>query len=225
MSVDEEYLQKVMRTFSHDISSSLRAAIGFPKLISEQYSEQLDDRVLGWLELMRREGERAQEQLKEFSRYARLYGIDESKRHCSLQQLCLQVIGECQQDYPGSLFEVEALPVVLGYEKLWLTYFRELLSNSSRYAGDGVICRIYTQDSGGSCDVIIEDNGPGLNARNLDAAQQPFKTLQEQPQGVGIGLSVVKRIVEIHDGNLEIESLADGIQGLRITAHIPVIDA
>ena len=188
MSVDEDYMQQVMRTLSHDVSGALRAAIGFSKLIRQQYEEKLDDKALGWLNLMEQEGECAQEKLKAFSRYARLYGIDEQLGECDLGAICTQAANECSQQSPHFVFEVEALPTIEGHKKLWLAYFQELLANAACYAGDKAVCRAYEGERGGDSCIIIEDNGIGLDERSLDIALQPFKSLHEGEGKIGMGL-------------------------------------
>ena len=51
MSVDEEYLQKLMRTVSHDMGGTLRTAVGFSKLLLESYENELDEKAVKWLSI------------------------------------------------------------------------------------------------------------------------------------------------------------------------------
>lgn len=220
MSVDEEHLQKVMRTFSHDISSALRAAIGFSKLISQQYEEQLDDKALGWLALVQREGEEAQEQLKAFSRYARLYAIEEVQGQCSLHHLCEQAVSQLAHQYSGFQVDIGPLPVIQGHNSLWLMFFQEVLGNCARYASEAS-CRVYVDRQNEYCYLVVEDDGGGIDERGLKSALQPFKTIRDDGHGVGIGLSIAKRVVDIHGGQLEIKSLPHGVQGCRVLARLP----
>ena len=234
MSVDEEYLQKVLRTVSHDMSSALRAAVGFSKLIASNYGDQLDDKALHWLSLMKEEGEQSQRRLVDFSRYARLYGIKEEPRTCDLLVLAQEAILECQQKYPDFSVEITApLPSLNGYKNLWLLYFDEMLSNSARHAGSSVGCVISSspvaEKSGkaGLVALVVEDRGCGISVNRMEAALSPYRTLDDRSDaGLGMGFSIAKRIVEIHDGEFLVENIVDGGNveqpaGLRVTALLP----
>ena len=66
----------------------------------------------------------------------------------------------------------------------------------------------------------VSDDGPGLTERVKERLFQPFVTTKEQ--GVGLGLSIVKRIVESHGGRLEVESpRKDMGKGARFVVALP----
>jgi signal transduction histidine kinase len=234
MSVDEKYLQAVMRTLSHDLGGAIRAASGFSQLMLDEYSDRLDEKALYWLSLIKDEGVKAQTQLAAFSQYARLYGVSDGLIECDLAGLCKQMMQEpaylslLKQPSQISVL-ISPLVVVSGYEHLWSRYFLEILSNSVKYAsvsGREVICRVFIQDhTDGYFSLIIEDDGAGLSTKaKTDLAALPYRTVADN-SGVGMGLSMAKRIVELHGGEFSLDSVSAGVSaqatGLRVVAKLP----
>lgn len=228
MSVDEEYIQKLMRTISHDMGGSLRVAVGFSKLILENYSDSLDEKATKWLSLIKEDGEKTQDKLIALSRYARLYGIPDHPAECDLNALCKKAIETSGLDefYSGVNLVIEALPVVHGYERLWLEYFAELVGNVAKHSGgaNSIRCRIYSRKLEDSVVISVEDNGVGLTAKQKEMALMPFRTIEGAGTvGVGMGLPIVKRIAELQGGELTLEDNDTSDQvGLRVSVVLPL---
>jgi signal transduction histidine kinase len=68
-------------------------------------------------------------------------------------------------------------------------------------------------------EIIVEDNGPGIPEDMLENLFEPYAT--SKPKGSGLGLAVVKRIVEEHDGMLYAENRSEG--GARIVVRLPAL--
>ncbi|MGH1485658.1 MAG: sensor histidine kinase [Cellvibrionaceae bacterium] len=225
MSVDEEYLQGLMRTISHDMGGTLRVAVGFSKLLLDNYSDQLDEKAINWLSMIKSDGERTQEKLIALSRYARLYDIPDAKVPCDLNQLCEQAIKISALDrYPDFTVTAEALPSMMGYERLWVDLLSELIVNSARYSGGApsINCRIYSEHEEGEVTINVHDNGVGLTAKQIEQAVMPFRGVDSEfPEGVGMGFSIVKRIAELQGGRMQLLSNGNGIEGLAIMIIFP----
>ncbi len=67
--------------------------------------------------------------------------------------------------------------------------------------------------------VIVGDNGHGISGDNLHRVFLPFFTTKDEKHGTGLGLAIVKRIVESHEGRVDVES---GAQGTRFLIALPV---
>jgi signal transduction histidine kinase len=67
--------------------------------------------------------------------------------------------------------------------------------------------------------IVVGDNGHGIEDGHLDSVFLPFFTTKDEKHGTGLGLAIVKRIVDSHDGRVEVES--DGA-GTRFVIHLPV---
>lgn len=108
---------------------------------------------------------------------------------------------------------------------------RQVLHNLLLNARDALagrarpLVRLYTRtlvEKGASfVELRIEDNGPGFPETMLGRLFEPYVTSKEK--GTGLGLAVVKRIVEEHGGSIAAENLVEG--GARVTIHLPVAQA
>lgn len=112
-----------------------------------------------------------------------------------------------------------------------------LLSNAAKYTPAGGTLQLYVQtetDSaagdaavGGMVSIVIEDNGVGMSPDALDHvfelfAQSPSSARRSEG-GLGIGLAVAKRLIELHDGTITLDSQGVGL-GTRVTLRLPILD-
>ena len=105
--------------------------------------------------------------------------------------------------------------------------FSNLLDNAIKYTPAGGQIRISLRREGASAMLEIIDTGlgmpPELIGRVFDLFVQGERTLAREPGGLGIGLTMVKRLVELHDGTVQVKS--DGTNhGATFTVELPAID-
>lgn len=122
-----------------------------------------------------------------------------------------QVIGSL---HPGLALSVDvpsALAVSLDAHDL-SEILGNLLDNAARHARSAIAVTAWAD--GDHTRVAIEDDGPGIAANQRELALQPGVRLDEAPQGDGFGLAIVRDLVALHGGTL---NLAEGAQGgLRV---------
>ncbi len=101
---------------------------------------------------------------------------------------------------------LEAMPL-RGDPALLAVMVRNLLDNALRYGAPGGVVRIAT----GANELLIEDEGPGIpEQERLKVFERFYRLEQSRAPGSGLGLSIVQRIVELHDGQIRIEGAAGG---------------
>jgi two-component system sporulation sensor kinase B len=81
---------------------------------------------------------------------------------------------------------------------------------------DGKVLVTLSERDGG-VRITVEDNGPGMTAGELEKVFQPFYT--NKAQGVGLGMSIVKRLVELHGGEVRIDSRTG--RGTTVSVDLP----
>ncbi len=139
-----------------------------------------------------------------------------------------ELIGEVLGLYESSSATIEirltsALPPVLGDA----TQLRQIIHNLLRNAEDALEGRedgrilIETSLSGRFARLQISDNGPGFPAELLPRIFEPYVTTKSR--GTGLGLPIVKKIVEEHQGSVEISNAPEG--GARIDIRLPLVKA
>ena len=111
-----------------------------------------------------------------------------------------------------------------------------LLSNAAKYTPVGGTLRLRVQiepdsaandEAGGMVSIVIEDNGVGMSREARDHVFELFAqseaNMRRSEGGLGIGLAVAKRLIELHDGTITLDS--DGVgHGTRVTLQLPILD-
>ena len=99
--------------------------------------------------------------------------------------------------------------------------FCNLLENAAKYTPAGSVITISAQCSGRNVEISVEDNGPGLPAGKEEALFAKFARGRSEStvSGVGLGLSIVRAIVETHDGTIRAEKSSLG--GARFVITLP----
>lgn len=113
-----------------------------------------------------------------------------------------------------------SVPRVMGdgvqIQQVVLNLFRNGLDAMLEWAqGDSI--ELATRVSDGWVEISINDCGPGLSAQTVERLYEPFFTTK--PQGIGLGLSICKSIVQAHDGELNHAALEGG--GTSFTIRLP----
>ncbi|MCX5687736.1 MAG: ATP-binding protein [Candidatus Omnitrophica bacterium] len=89
--------------------------------------------------------------------------------------------------------------------------FTNLLDNAIKFSKDKGVIKIYGQEENGKIKIIVEDSGIGIPEKDISRIFERFyrvdKARSRELGGTGLGLSIVKHIVELHGGNVGVESV------------------
>lgn len=104
---------------------------------------------------------------------------------------------------------------------------RNLLDNALRFTPQGGRIDAFVHRDGGTAILKIEDSGPGVAPEEIGRIFEPFfRGQRPEGDGVGLGLSIVKRIVDRLDGSIEVANIAEaGRTGLRVLVKLPAAAA
>jgi signal transduction histidine kinase len=123
-----------------------------------------------------------------------------------------------EREIPGGL------PRVAADEASLIHCISNLLGNALKYGEPGHQVRIAASTQAGSVEIRVSDTGFGIEAADLphifDAFYRGRKVAEGTIRGTGLGLSLVRRIVEAHDGTVNVESTAG--MGSCFTLRLPV---
>jgi CheY-like chemotaxis protein len=122
--------------------------------------------------------------------------------------------------------ELPTQPVYLQADAMRLAQvFANLLNNAAKYSDPGSRVSLRAGVSGSSVRVEVEDHGIGISARMLDKLFEMFAQGEESPtrspSGLGVGLALAKRLVELHGGSIEARSAGVGL-GSELTVRLPL---
>jgi signal transduction histidine kinase len=119
---------------------------------------------------------------------------------------------------------IDREPVVLvGDAKRLEQVFWNLLSNGVRFGREGGFVRVHASLDHDSVRITVEDDGPGIDPDFLPHVFEPFRQADGSPRrmhdGLGLGLSIARHLVELHAGTLSAANGARG--GALLTAILP----
>jgi len=101
-----------------------------------------------------------------------------------------------------------------------------LLSNAVKFTADGGTVRVRLHTAAGQAEMIVADSGDGIPAEFLPHVFEPFRQADASTtrtySGLGLGLSIVKQIVEAHGGTVTAENQSAG-RGAMFTVRLPII--
>ena len=148
--------------------------------------------------------------------------LRDEKNRCDLHALASVAIAEVapmalSRNVEIELSEEHTVVDILGYPGLIAIALRNLIDNAVRYSPGGSTVRLATASSKKAATLTITDQGPGIAPEERDKVGQRFyRILGSDEMGSGLGLSIVKRIAELHGARVNL-SEGDGGKGLRVT--------
>ena len=114
--------------------------------------------------------------------------------------------------------------VVLGDETRLVQVVQNLLDNAAKYTGEGGRIAVRAWREAGDVLLAVKDNGIGMEPEMLDAAFELFRqghqTLERADGGLGVGLTLVQRLVRLHGGTMVLQSEENA--GTRVTIRLPL---
>ena len=124
-----------------------------------------------------------------------------------------EIIKKLQEDYPETAQKIiieSKLPVINFNTVRIGQVFSNLIGNAFKHHHDvqNAIVKVSCKEVGDDWVFCIEDNGPGIDAQYWDKIFEIFQTLKprDEVESTGIGLAIVKKIIEDYDGRIWIES-------------------
>ena len=220
-----------LANISHELRTPLNAVIGFAELMNEQVLGPLDDRYRQYAKDIHDSGVHLLSVINDILDLAKVEAdnLDLSEDAIDISRMweeCRRMMGdraEAGEIVLGGRIEA-GLPKLLGDTRRIRQVVINLLSNAIKFTppkGDVVFrARIV---AGGWLTLSVSDTGVGMAPEDIPRALAPFQqidqSLSRRRQGTGLGLSLSKRIVELHDGDLAISS-APGI-GTTVTLRFP----
>ena len=212
-SINEE-LESFSYSVSHDLRTPLRAISGYSNLLLEEYEEQIEGEGKEFLGIIKSEVSRMGNLIDDLLAFSKLSRTGMHIIEVNMSELVLQCIDEVNrvnfnQDVQfdvGELKDSNADPSLI--KQVWMN----LISNAVKYRRENVQTKIKIRSVKDKLNqkmiYSIKDNGVGFNMKYADKLFGVFQRLHsdDEFEGTGIGLALVKRIVNRHNGEIWAES-------------------
>ncbi len=224
-------LERMKEKFISDVSHELRTPVATLALYVGFLERNDSPERAQYLDIVRSETRRLTLLLEDILDLTRIEGSKTYRvEPVSLNAVTEQVVAANRLLANTSGLELtfepaENLPSLLGDENLIARVVTNLVSNSIRYTPSGHVC-VKTLRLNGRVALQVQDTGMGINREDLPHIFDRFYRGQSVSQtnisGTGLGLAIVKEIVEIHHGEVHVESDPD--QGSTFTVTFPPQD-
>lgn len=207
-SANEE-LRNFSYVVSHDLKAPLRAIGSLAEWIASDYADKFDEEGREQLRLLVGRTRRMDALIDGILQYSRVGRTHEGRTDVDLDALMHEVIDSLA---PPAHIRVEIdtpLPTVHADSTRIQQVFQNLISNAIKFIDkpQGEI-HIGCIAEGKSWKFYVRDNGPGIEQRHFERIFQLFQTLvpRDRVESTGVGLALVKKIIELHDGKVWLES-------------------
>jgi PAS domain S-box-containing protein len=201
--------------FAHDMKSPLISIQGFVDRLLQKPAEMDDKKRKAFLKIVKLETSKLESLIDGFLEYSRLQTakLRFNFTAASLDKELAEIYDTYQNkgSQKGIQFELrnmEALPVIEADTRYLQRVFSNLLDNALKHSREKGLITISTHQTDQYVMVKIADRGVGIDSRDLPYIFDPFYQGQgeKRGKGYGLGLAVVKAIVEGHGGKLFAES-------------------
>lgn len=205
-------LEQFTYTVSHDLKSPLVTINGFLGYLEQDAESGNIPRLKGDLQRIREAVEKMQRllgELLELSRIGRLVNAPESIPFEGLVREALEIIhGQLEAGHVTVQLQPN-LPAVYGDRQRLVEVLQNLVDNAAKFMGKNENPKIEIGQGGeedGQPVFFVKDNGIGIAPEHHKLVFDLFNKLDPKAEGTGIGLALVKRIVEVHGGRIWVES-------------------
>ena len=221
-------LDAFAHTVAHDLNSSMSLIVGYSDALAAIHQTMTQEELHNYLLLIARNGRKMSNIISELLLFASMRKQDVPLKPLDMAAIVAEALRRLSYEIDAVNAEItqpSSYPQVIGYpawvEEVWFNY----ISNALRYGGDppqielgSTVC-----EDEAIC-FWVRDNGIGLTASQQAVVfNPPLQTGQLRVKGHGLGLSIVRRIVEKLDGEVYVESRVG--EGSKFGFILPLADA
>ncbi len=198
---------------SHDLKEPLRGIHNYASFLKEDYAEHLDKEGQQYISSIQRLAERMSTLTDKLLAYSKLGSVELKKEPVSVDNIVEDVIEDLSslQKDGIEIRRVGKLGTVSGDAMRIGEVFQNLITNSAKYNDKHLKwVEVGRNDNNGTPVFFVRDNGIGIKPEHQESVFRIFKRLHEQSKyggGTGAGLTIVKKIIERHGGQIWLESV------------------
>lgn len=223
-------LEDFAYTASHDLKEPLRTLSNFSNFLAEDYADKIDEDGNKMLVMMREAASRLESLIDVLLRYSRAGRGGLRRQPVNIVKILEEMrieLGAALEEGGVELRFADDFPAVQADPTLLAQIFQNLVSNAIRYRGDdNPWVKIGFRDANPPL-LYVQDNGIGIPPEHHDKVFRIFKRLHARTEyggGHGAGLTITKKLVELHGGEIWVESESGQGTSFCFTLDEPVAD-
>lgn len=219
-------LEAFSYSVSHDLRAPLRAIDGFARILEEEHGHSLDDEGRRCLGIVLKSAGRMQRLIDDLLEFSRTGRKPLEVSHVDMATMTRAVIEELTRLQPEREvdFRIGDLPPTTGDPAMLRQVLTNLLSNALKYTRgrQPAIIEVGARSETGETVYFVRDNGVGFDEKHAGKLFGVFQRLHkaEEFEGTGVGLALVKSIVDRHRGRIRGEGRVGG--GATFSFSLPV---
>ncbi|HXC49304.1 MAG TPA: ATP-binding protein [Candidatus Limnocylindrales bacterium] len=209
-------LQQFASVASHDLQEPLRKIVVFGDRLRQRFDGQLGDQGNDYIERMMNAAGRMQTLIDDLLEFSRVVTRARPFVPVDLGEVVREVLGDLEVliESKGAVVDVGPMPTLQADPTQFRQVFQNLIANAMKFQGDGAVPHVVIRAEPATCagspgwKLTVKDNGIGFEQQHAERIFAPFQRLHGRSEfgGSGIGLAIVRRIVERHSGTILAES-------------------
>ena len=220
-----EELNQFAHVASHDLQEPLRMVSSYCDLIAKRYKDRLDEDGIEFLGYAIDGAQRMQELIRDLLSYSRVGRSDTPSAPVNMNTV-IETVKDNLKDTlvrrQGSVHVPSPLPVIMGHERDIARMMQNLIGNGIKYnTSANPTVTITAAQEGNFYVFAVKDNGIGIHEKFHKRIFEMFKRLhtRDEYSGTGIGLAIVRKVVDIHKGTIDVVSAPN--KGTTFLVRIP----
>lgn len=197
---------------SHDLKEPLISVEGYTKILRKEYDQTFDETGRQFLRSILEACAHMKKLIEDLLQLSRVGKLAEMKHDVDLAWLIAEVIEELRftiQERKAEIKIAEDLPKVVSVEPYLKIVYRNLISNAIKFCDKAVPVVEIGVRKEDSPVFFVKDNGIGISQEYFGKIFMIFQRLhkREEYDGTGAGLTISKKIIEVHGGRIWVESV------------------
>jgi signal transduction histidine kinase/ABC-type amino acid transport substrate-binding protein len=209
-------LEAFSYSVSHDLKTPVRAIEGFSRMLAADHAQQLDEKGLRFLNVICSNTRLMAQLIDDLLALSRLGRQQVRKSQINLDEMATRLFQELRDQAPERDIRLVTgdLPPAFADPNLMAMVLTNLLVNAIKYTRprEAAVIEVGARSENQETIYYVRDNGVGFDDRYADKLFGVFQRLHrgDEYEGTGVGLAIVKRVVDMHGGRVWAEGKEDG---------------
>ena len=207
-------LERFTYTVSHDLKSPLVTIRGYLGFLKQDLLSGTPEQIQSHMDRISNATRKMEQLLKDLLELSRVGRLMKPSKKIPFEEIvheALEIVQGQLEAHGVTVHTQPGLPVIYGDRQRLIEVLQNLIDNAAKYMGDQTHPSIEVGQNGKDVEhgmpiLFVRDNGIGIAPEYHDQVFGLFNKLDATSEGTGVGLALVKRIIEFHGGRIWIES-------------------